>query len=60
MFGAFFSVVTILLLPAAMSVFWVPIATVAAPILLVGGLALLLPYSVMLALSRAGRRMRGR
>ena len=60
MFGAFFSVVMILLLPAAMSVFWVSIATVAAPILLAGGLALLLPYSVMLALSRAGRRMRGR
>jgi hypothetical protein len=58
MFGAFFSIVTILLMPAALSVFWASVATAAAPVLLVSGLALLLPYSVMFFLLRAAKAMR--
>lgn len=60
MFGAFLSLVTILLFPAALAVFWVSIATKFAPVLLVCGAALLVPYSVMRAVSRAGRMFRRR
>ena len=59
MFGACFLLVTVALLPAALSVYWVSVAASLAPLLLTVGLAVLLPYGAVRAISRAGRAIPG-